>query len=252
MNALFYVFMRINQERYMRMFISVISQKGGSGKTTISLHIATQLAMRGHNTLLIDADPQASAMAWLSCRTAAGHAPIENLTLMANANGTITEQLPQLAKSYQFVVIDGPPRGDAITRDVLLASDIVLIPLQLAGFDVWAGDSIAKTIEELKPIQKMAGKAPLDHFYVINKRHPRTNVERVILKSLKSSSIDDVMRTPLLKRDIGARTAFVDSTSQGLTVFETEPSTSKACWEIEAMTNEILIIAEQRQQKRAA
>jgi anion-transporting ArsA/GET3 family ATPase len=98
------------------MFISCINQKGGTGKTTLALHIAAYLAGQGAKTLLIDADPQASTMAWAACRSQGEHANVANLTITAISNGTITRQLAELSRTYQCVVIDGPPRGDAIER----------------------------------------------------------------------------------------------------------------------------------------
>lgn len=228
------------------MFVSLISQKGGTGKTTLAIHLAAILAHSGSKTLLIDADPQASAMAWLACRTQSGHAPIANLTILANSNGSITDQLPQLAASYDYVVIDGPPRGDRIARDVLLASDIVLIPTRLSGFDVWAGDSITRTIEELKPIQQMASKRPLDWFFVVNQKNPRTTAGKIILKALEGGE------SAVLDSHVCERTGFVEATSQGLTVFETSAADAKAVRELEALAHEVRTLMTNREQRRAA
>ena len=208
------------------MFISFISQKGGTGKTTLALHVAAQLARSGQKTLLIDADPQASAMAWFACRVQHGKPSPANLTVMAISNGTITDQIPELARTYDQVIIDGPPRGDRIARDVILASDLVLVPTRLSGFDVWAADSIATTIEELRPIQQMAGKRPLEWFYVVNQKNPRTLAGKAILKALEAS------KGHILDSHVCERACFVEATSQGMTIFETEPQGSKAFREI--------------------
>lgn len=110
------------------MFLSFISQKGGTGKTTLALHMAAYLARSNAKTLLIDADPQVSAMAWFACRSQGQRKPLQHLTVIAITNGTITDQLPELAKAYDHIVIDGLPRGDRLTRDVILASDLVFVP----------------------------------------------------------------------------------------------------------------------------
>lgn len=228
------------------MFISLISQKGGTGKTTLAIHLATMLAQRGNKTLLIDADPQASSMAWLACRMQHAHAPITDLTVTAINKGTITDQLPELARTYDCVVIDGPPRGDKIARDVILASDLVLVPTRLSGFDVWAGDSISQTIEDLRPIQTMAAKQPLDWFYVVNQKNPRTTVGKVILKALEQR------QGHILDSHLCERTSFVESTSQGLTVFETEGRGGKAAREIKALVDEVQALIANRQHRSAA
>jgi chromosome partitioning protein len=228
------------------MFISCISQKGGTGKTTLALHIAALMPTYGYKTLLIDADPQASAMAWLACRVQAGHPTPDGLTVMSIANGTITEQIPELSKTYDVIVIDGPPRGDRIARDVILASDLVLVPTRLSGFDVWAADSITKTIEELQPIQQMASKRPLEWFYVINQKNPRTLAGKAILKALEAT------KGHILDSHICERAAFVEATSQGLTILETDPESSKARREIEALADELTLFIQRRKQERAA
>ena len=228
------------------MFISCINQKGGTGKTTLALHIAAYLAGQGAKTLLIDADPQASTMAWAACRSQGEHANVANLTITAISNGTITRQLAELSRTYQCVVIDGPPRGDAIARDVIMPSDIVLVPTQLSGFDVWAGDSIAHTITELRDLQQVASKRPLEWFFVINRRNPRTLAGKAILKGLEAA------RGPLLEAQLCERACFVEATSQGLTILETEPKGSKARREIEALGEELLRLMHQREQGKAA
>ncbi len=228
------------------MFISFISQKGGTGKTTLALHVAALMSNYGAKTLLIDADPQASAMAWYACRVQHNHPSPRNLTVMAISNGTITDQLPVLAKTYDCIIIDGPPRGDRIARDVILASDIVIVPTRLSGFDVWAADSITRTIEELRPIQQMASKRPLDWFYVVNQKNPRTLAGKAILRALEATG------GHLLDSHVCERACFVESTSQGLTIMESEPPTSKARREIEALGDELHKLILQRQQERAA
>ncbi len=204
------------------------------------------MAAAGHKTLLVDADPQASAMAWYACRIQNGQPSVPNLTVTAINNGTITGQMAELASAYDLVIIDGPPRGDLIARDVILASDIVVVPTRLSGFDVWAADSITKTIEELRPVQKMASKRPLDWFYVVNQKNPRTLAGKAILRALERSG------GILLDSHVCERACFVESTSQGLTIFDTEPTGSKARREIEALGDDIRHAIQRRQQERAA
>lgn len=228
------------------MFISFISQKGGTGKTTLALHVAALMASYGFKTLLIDADPQASSMAWFACRVQHGHVSPKGLTVMAISNGTITDQLPELAKTYDCILIDGPPRGDRIARDVILASDLVLVPTRLSGFDVWAADSITKTIEELRAIQQMASRRPLNWFYVVSQKNPRTLAGKAILRALEANT------GHLLDTHICERACFVESTSQGLTILETEPPNGKARREIEALGEEIRHLINQRQHERTA
>lgn len=228
------------------MFISFISQKGGTGKTTLAIHVAALMPTFGFKTLLIDADPQASTMAWHALRLQSGRGSPKGLTVMANANGTITDQLPELSQSYDCVIIDGPPRGDHIARDIILASNIVIVPTRLSGFDVWAADSISKTVSEMRSVQQLASKRPLDWFYAVNLKNPRTLAGKAILRGLEQSGAD------VLESHICERTAFVEATSQGLTILETEPPRSKARIELEHLGNELRTLINQYQQRSIA
>lgn len=228
------------------MFVSFISQKGGTGKTTLALHMAALLPTFGYKTLLIDADPQASAMAWHACRLRSGRPSPKGLTVMANCNGTITDQLAELSQSYDCVLIDGPPRGDRIARDVILASDLVIVPTRLSGFDVWAADSISKAIAELRAVQQMASKRPLDWSYVVNQKNPRTLAGKSILRGLEKSGAN------ILDSHVCERACFVEATSQGLTILETEPTRSKARFEIERLGDELRHLIQQRQSRSIA
>ena len=229
------------------MFISVTNQKGGTGKSTLAIHIAATFASYGQKTLLIDADPQNSAMGWFSLRCQNGHPPLENLSVVSITNGTIHKQINELQQNYAHIVIDGTPRGDELNRDILVSSDISLIPTRAAGFDMWAADSITKIIPSVQSLQEMAGKPPLEWYYVINFMKPRTNINQITLKAVEDS------KASLMESYICDRACYMEATSQGLTIFETEPNNSKAVPELTRLIEELnLIMRERVATKKAA
>jgi len=111
---------------------------------------------------------------------------------------------------------------------------------------VWAADSISKTIAEMQSVQQMASKRPLDWFYIVNQKNPRTLAGKAILRGLEKSGAD------VIDSHICERACFVEATSQGLTIFETEPARSKARLELEGLGDDLRAIINQRQQGRAA
>ena len=118
------------------MIIALLNQKGGVGKTTLALHLAGAWAARGKRVILIDADPQGSALDWSQRRS---HEGLPRLfSVIGLARDTLHREAPELARDADYVVIDGPPRVAGLMRSALLAADLVLIPVQPSPFDGWA------------------------------------------------------------------------------------------------------------------
>ena len=86
------------------MIVGVLNQKGGVGKTTISVNLAHAFALTGHRVLLVDADPQGSALAWSSVRVEDPLFPVVGMP-----KPTLHKDLPAIAVDYDHVVIDGAP-----------------------------------------------------------------------------------------------------------------------------------------------
>ena len=125
------------------MIIGVLSQKGGVGKSTISINIAATLSRQGNRVLLIDADPQGSSMAWSSAREGDPLFPVVGM-----AKPTLHKDLPEIAKDYDHVVIDGAPRVNDLGRAAIIASDVVVIPVQPSPYDVWAAAETVQLVRE--------------------------------------------------------------------------------------------------------
>jgi chromosome partitioning protein len=86
------------------MIVGFLNQKGGVGKTTLAVHVADVLARRGKKVLVVDADPQGSALDWAAARRGTPLFPVAGLP-----KASIHKELPGLARGYDLVVIDGPP-----------------------------------------------------------------------------------------------------------------------------------------------
>lgn len=108
--------------------ITIASQKGGSGKTTLATNIAAALQAVGERVLVIDADPQRSALGWGE----GGAADV----IAATAAMLTPARLAALTASYGWVIIDTPPRlGDA-TLAAAAAADVVLVPTRPTSMDI--------------------------------------------------------------------------------------------------------------------
>jgi len=96
------------------MIVALLNQKGGVGKTTLALHLAGEWARKGLRITLIDADPQGSALDWSQQRE---HERLPRLFgVIGLARDTLHREAPELARSADHVVIDGPPRVAGLMR----------------------------------------------------------------------------------------------------------------------------------------
>jgi chromosome partitioning protein len=207
----------------MPKIISVLNQKGGVGKTTLTVHLATALARAGERVLLVDADPQGSALDWSAARAGDPLFPVAGLP-----KASLHKDLPALAANYSAVLIDGPPRVYDVARSAIMASDLVLIPVQPSPYDVWAAKEIVDLLAEashFKPALKSA--------FVVNRKIANTAIGRDVADALAEYPV------PVLAAAVCQRVSFAESAARGQTVYELLPD-GPACREIDALTAEVL------------
>jgi chromosome partitioning protein len=202
------------------MIYAFLNQKGGVGKTTLSIHTAAELSNRGRRVLLIDADPQGSSLGW------SNHRETVDFTVVGMAKATIHKEIDSLAGDYDDVVIDGPPRVTELARSIILAADIVVVPLQPSPMDVWAA---AETIDLVREAQVF--KPETKCCLALNRKIANTAIGRDVRDALAE------LEVPIMNSDIGQRVAFAESAASGSTVLDQKRS--KAAKEINKFVNEL-------------
>lgn len=208
------------------MIIALLNQKGGVGKTTLATHIAGELALRGQQVILLDADPQGSALDWIQRRSQLGLPRL--FSAVGLARETLHQEAPELARRCDHIVIDGPPRIAAIARSALMAAEQVLIPVQPSPYDLWASGEMVALIREAQVFRRQLSAA-----FVINRRVVRTVIGREARGTL------DEQPFPALASEVCQRIVFADSVAAGRLARETAPD-SMAAREIAALADELL------------
>jgi len=204
------------------VILAVMSQKGGCGKTTLSLNLAAALAREGRKVLLIDADPQQTAQDWAAIRSTPPSFQVVGLS-----KPVLHRDLPKLAADYDDVVIDGAPRNYEVARSAIAAADYVLIPVQPSGADFWASRETVQLVKEAHDFKETQKSA-----FVISRRIGRTVMSRNIQEALAGFEL------PILKSSTTQRVIYAEAMTGGSTVIEAQPY-GEASLEIKRIMKEV-------------
>jgi chromosome partitioning protein len=212
------------------MIIGVLNRKGGVGKTTIAINVAATLAVAGVRVLLVDADPQASALSWSSLRE---RDPL--FAVVGMARPTLQREIPVIAAKFDVVIIDGPPGINDLGRAAILASDLVLIPVQPSPYDVWAATETVQQIREARQFRDGLKAA-----FIVNRKIANTAIARQAAITL--AQFEDL---PVLATALNQRVIYAESAAHGLAVIEAAPD-SEAAREMGNLVQQILVEKERR------
>jgi chromosome partitioning protein len=206
----------------MSLVISFINQKGGVGKSTLSLNVAACLASMKQKVLLVDADKQGTSSTWASLRE---ETPFQ---IVSMARENMARDAMKLAADFDFTVIDGPPQAETISRSCIVASDLVVVPIEPGGASRWSSEL---TISQLKEAQEF--KPTLKCGFVVSRKIAGTVLGRDARKMAEDAGI------PIFETAIEQRIAFAEAMTMGKSIFEWSAS-SAAVRDIQTLTQELL------------
>jgi chromosome partitioning protein len=211
------------------MIAAFVNQKGGVGKTILALHVAGAWAARGKNVVVIDADPQGSALDWSEQRAREGLPRL--FGVLGLARDTLHLEAPEIARDVNHVLIDGSSRSAALMRSAMLAADLALVPAQPSPFDGWASAEMLRLLQEARTFRPR-----LIARFVLNRCGARTVLTRETAEALAKHE------PPALASRVGQRVVFADAARTGRLVSEV-PRSERAAQEVAALAAEIERIA---------
>jgi len=186
--------------------VSTVNPKGGTGKTTIAVHLAVAACREGYSVRLLDCDPQGTALDWQRSNPDGYDGPsVEHVPKGNRVAPSVT--------GAQVVVIDSPARLDESTGSVLSVSDVALVPVRPSALDLWG------TAEFLKLLTEHTERAGLQAAFVASQKDVRTTLSEELRDELSGQSL------PLLK-GLSSRVAYSRSMSSGETVLDGYDSTA--------------------------
>lgn len=207
------------------MIIVVGNQKGGVGKSTLTVNLAVAWQQAGKSVVIVEADPSVFTVStWADDREEAGLPPI----LTVKKTGKLKEALRNLDQQYEVVLVDLPGKDSPEMRSGLLAADLFLIPSQPTQADIDATINLAPIVEAVSEYNEEMKTA-----VVINRL--TTHVRSTELAEA-TEALGQVFET-ILPNAVHDRKAFRSSLSEGKSVLEgTDP---KAAAEIQNLANDI-------------
>jgi chromosome partitioning protein len=211
------------------MIISVTNLKGGVGKTTIAVNLASAFTQRGKSVCIIDTDlKQHSSLEWAGNR-AEDRARIQ---VFAIEQKQLTyDMINDLKTKFDLIIIDGTPQVSTIAEKTIIVSNIVIIPILPSIFDFRAFETFFELLQDLRERKESLSLGKVKAFVVLNRANEKTNVSKEIIEGLGAYNI------PLLQTKISSRTAYADTATDGLGV--TEGKDKKAKEEFNNFTDEI-------------
>jgi chromosome partitioning protein len=193
---------------------AVITQKGGSGKTTIALHLGIVAESHGLRTVIIDIDPQRSALKWNMIRK--GSRP----TVVGSIAPDLGKVLSRYENShYDLAIVDTSPRADRDSIEVSRRADLIIVPVRPSILDLPAVEDTLKLIKASGRLNKTV--------IVLNSVSASTNEARDAASVLAGLG-------PLSPVSIGERIDFRRALTAGRGVTEFAPN-SRAAHEVEAL-----------------
>lgn len=212
----------------MPKIISFLSEKGGSGKTTLATNIACAFQRYYNNdcnqtVMVADADPMGSSRDWNEASNGS-MVPVFGLD-----RDTLQTDIQNLGYRFENIIIDGAPRIAKTTAAAIRISDLVIIPVQPSPYDIWACSDL---IDLIKARQEVTEGFPMTMFLISRKIKGTKLGEEVFNELLKYGIL-------IMSACTTQRVSYPTTARKGLSVYQS--ADNEAINEIDSIYNEIIM-----------
>jgi chromosome partitioning protein len=204
--------------------MAITSLKGGVGKSTICLNVASYLHGAQHRTVLIDLDTQATLRAWGARGVESGYDGPPVIGLDGRA---LRRDLERVCEGFELAVLDTPPRLGAEARAAMMIADLVVMPVTPDAADFWALQETLTVLEEAR------GLRPELRVVIVMNR-----IDRTTLTASSRAALAE-LNVPVLESSLGSRVAFGEATLAGQGVVD-YAADSPATSEVKALVTELI------------
>lgn len=207
--------------------IFVTNQKGGSGKTMTAMNLGAGLHRFGARVMVVDIDPQNTIVSWFNNGDDVPF-PYSNL---AAATEKAPREIEKLMAAYDFIIIDGRPQVDTKVTQMLMISDLVVIPLRPNTMDFAATKVL---VDQIRLVQE-EGNPDLKFSYLLN----QVADERRMLFSLCLEEITK-HEYPVFSTHVRMRECYPQAYAIGSTAYAAHRAFRPAALEVSALTAEVV------------
>lgn len=203
--------------------ISVLNEKGGTGKSTVATNLATALHRQGLRVVLLDCDPQGTARDWRDASPDGADLPpvlgVDRPQMLASSLNGINAEI---------AIIDSPAKAEAMSAVIVRVSHVALLVIQPSGADLWASGAAVKLIEAKRG---MGGE--INAAFLVNRTSGATKLSKLV----KSGEWNTYEGIDKLDASVGNRAVFATAMTDGLSVLDY--ADAKAKEEIQAIIQEL-------------
>ncbi|NDJ28043.1 chromosome partitioning protein ParA [Campylobacter sp. MIT 12-8780] len=225
------------------MVISIVNEKGGSGKTTLAVNLAARLAEDDDNVLLIDADPQKSTEVFSDMRSQSGLKPL--FSNVSKTGISLGDEIESMRSKFDSIIVDTGGRDSKEMRKAMLKSNIIIIPTIPSQYDVPVLEHMLEIYDDSRQIN-----SNLLAFVLINRSSPNPflakdleNLREFINTTKAEKGLENVI---LLENALYERQAYRKAVIDGKSIREFCTPNEKALSDFEAFYKEFLELAKER------